>query len=530
MSTSGIPLFWPNPSVAMQGNPLNTSGLSEAQVGSLLSDSFAAWQLSGTRVSFSYSQSTGVPPVSRSDGVNAVYFASNGGQSLEWGVVALTEVLYYVSSGQIAEADMVFNDNQFHFTANPGDTGQVVGGRTAIYLRDVATHEAGHVLGLDHSLVNLSTLIYTAFNGQYELSEDDANGARTMYPNGATGGALTGTVQGTEGGIFGAHVAAINLLTGKVEAGALAAGDGSFRLGDVPAGKYAVMMEPFGTDSSTVSSYYQNVNHRFCTYDLFRRRFYSACGSQGSVSVLGVSAGSSTGLGVLAPSCSSMGNPGGPPSSLAAAKELSSQGGAAWGTMHPGDTHYYVVHGVSGQLSARVMSFSLYSPLDASVQILDSGGNAVAGATSTDNVAAPGPGGVVNYDSVATANVASGDYVLKVSSAGSRVPASKFSAGYDLLDADGHYLVALSVNGDIAPTSLTDMSACVSVPNTPQNASYQDYVPSSTKGHVSGCGALNSGGQGPFSGGMMQVLLTALALQLLGRAARLRAALVRKKR
>jgi len=514
MSESGRPLFWSNPAVVMRANPLNSSGLSAVQVSGLLSSAFSSWQIPGTRVNFSYSQSTGNPVSSAADGINAVYFTSAGGRTLEWGVVALTEVLYFASSGQIAETDMAFNDSQFKFTANAGDTGLSIGGRTAIYLQDVATHEAGHVLGLDHSLVNLSSLIYTAFNGQFSLSNDDTNAIKTIYPGGAANGAsFTGSVRGTQGGIFGAHVVAINLGTGQVESGALAGSDGSFRLGDVPAGNYAVMMEPFGTDSSSVSSYYQNVDHRFCDSSRFRRRFYSACDSQGTVSVLSAGAATQLDLGTLAPSCASMGNPGGAPNSIAAAREISSTGGAAWGTMSPGDTHYYVVHNVTGQLSARALSYSLYSPVDVRVQILNSAGAALAGASSIDNVADPGPGGNTNFDSVASANVPAGDYLIQVTSAGLRVPASKYSAGYDLLDADGHYLLALEVNGAMIPTATTDMSSCVSVHNSLQSASYSQPA-ADEKNAATGCGSLGSGG-GPFMGGMMQVLLTALGVQLL---------------
>lgn len=533
MSSSGRALYWNSPSVTMVGNPMNSSGLSAAQVSTMFSGAFGSWQVSGARSSIAYTQSSGAPVVSANDGINAVYFSSAGNRQLDWGVVALTEVLYYVSSGQISEADMVFNDNQFLFTTNPGDTGTIVNGRNAIYLRDVATHEAGHVLGLDHGLVNLSSLIYTAFSGQYSLSGDDQNAMRTMYPSGASsGGALSGVVVGTRGGIFGAHVQAINLLTGRVEAGALAASDGSFRLGDVPAGKYAVLMEPFSASVSSVSSYYQNVDHRFCGYSTYRRGFYSACGTSGA-SVISVDSGSNTGLGTLAPSCSQMGNPGGVPSSIAAAKEISNQGGAAFGTLHPGDAHYYSVHNVSGALSARVMSYSVFSPVDVKVTILDQNGNAIAGSSSIDNVDNPGPGGVVNYDSVATANVASGDYVIQITSAGTRIPSSKFSAGYDLVDSDGHYLLALAVNGDINPTGATDMSSCVSVPNVPQSASYQDYVgPAAQKEKTAGCGMLSSasGGGGPFFGGMMQVLTAAALVQLLSVALRNRRKPARPKR
>jgi hypothetical protein len=532
MSQSGHPLYWSNPSVPIRANPVNLSGLAAAQVSALLAPSLASWRIPDTRVSFSYSQNPSYPANSSFDGANSLYFASTGGVSMEWGVVAVTQVLYQASSGQIAEADITFNDNQFRFTANEGDTGHSIGGRTAIYLRDVATHETGHVLGLDHSLVNQSSLIYTAFSGQFSLSEDDTNAIRTLYPATQTGGALSGTVRGTAGGIFGAHLAAINLENGKVEAGGVANADGGFRLGNIPPGKYAVLMEPFGADISSVSSYYQNVNHRFCSGQLFRRRFYSACGSQGAATVLSVGASTTVNLGTLAPSCAAMGNPGGPPDSAAGAREIASNGGAAWGMMSPGDSHYYLVRDVSGQLSAKVLSYSLYSPLDTSVQILRSAGAAVPGATSVDNVRNPGPGGVTNYDAAASATVPPGDYLIRVSSAGMRIPASQYSAGLDLLDSGGHYLLALGVNGEFGAEGATDMSACVSVPNSPQSASYSDPPPNGSGPDQggSGCGSL-SGGSGPFGGGMTLALGTALAIQLLALASRIRRrALVRRRR
>jgi hypothetical protein len=141
---------------------------------------------------------------------------------------------------------------------------------------------------------------------------------------------------------------------------------------------------------------------------------------------------------------------------------------------------------------------------------------AIAGSTSVDNVDAPGPGGVVNYDSVATATVPNGDYLIQITSSGTRIPASKFSAGYDLVDADGHYLIALAVNGDINPTGATDMSSCASVNNVPQGASFQSYTAPAQKEQAAGCGviAISGSGGGPFFGGMMQVLTAALFVQL----------------
>ncbi len=512
---SGFPLFWSNPAVVLQGNPQNSSGLNTNQVLAQFQAAAQSWSQAGSAASFSYNQSASVPAQSGFDGRNSVLFASSGSRDLGWGVVAVTEVLYYPDSGQIAEADLTFNDNQFLFTSNAGDTGRNIGGRTAIYLQDVATHEIGHALGLDHSTVNLSTLVYTAFTGQFALAQDDLTAARTLYPAAREGGALQGQIRGTNGGIFGAHVLAVNLLSGKVEAATLAEQDGSFRVGDLPTGKYALFMEPLTAASSTISPYFANLDHRFCGGYEFQRRFYADCGSTGKAAILDVN-GQSLAVNSLAPSCNQMGNPGGAPSTMAKAKEIPAGGGAMFGTLSAGEVHYYKIRGTVGQLQARAIAYALFSPIDLKVELLSSGGQPLAGAQMVDNLQDPRPGGGIHYDSYAKASVNQGDYLVRVT-AKAAIPSTAFPAGYDLVAGAGHYLLALAVNGDVASQGPTDMASCVSVQNTRQSASFRASSSRQETEEGGGCGSLSSGGQGPFSGGLLLVLFSALGFHFFAR-------------
>ncbi|MGE3263496.1 MAG: matrixin family metalloprotease [Bacteriovoracia bacterium] len=515
ISETGRPLYWANSSVGLRVNPSNSSGLSEASVTTMLNQAFTAWKsVPGTQINPSVAVSVNFAANTAVDGLNTIYFASRSGRRMDYGVIALTEVFYYLSDGRIAETDMSFNDNQFLFTANAGDTGKTIGGRTAIYLRDVATHEAGHVFGIDHSSVNLSSMIYTAFSGQFFLGGDDQSAISSLYPGGGARGAIEASVQGTNGGIFGAHIEAINLATGKVEAGALSNSDGSVRIGDLPPGKYSVLIEPYAADTSSISSYFQNVDHHFCSGANFRRRFFGTCGSA-QAGVVEVANGSTTNIGTLSPSCAQIGNPQGSPLSLASARDLGGDGASVFGTLRPGETHYYRVTGVNGDLVARAIAYSIYSPLDLSVRILTSGGNSVAGASSTDNIEAPMPGGYTNYDSLAQGNNLQGDYVIAVSASSTRVPSSSFSAGYDLLDRDGHYLLALGVNGSYGALASGDMSACVTLNNRAQSATWRAPASSKTEDEKksSGCGTLGPIDDNPFSGGLMQLLVGTALIQ-----------------
>jgi hypothetical protein len=113
-------------------------------------------------------------------------------------VIALTTVSYAQDSGEIVDADMELNAWAGSGPAPPGyyftcvDTGGTCGapgqaGCIAMDVQNVATHEAGHVLGLAHSSVAGSTMEASAPLGETAkrtLAQDDVQGVCAIYPAG----------------------------------------------------------------------------------------------------------------------------------------------------------------------------------------------------------------------------------------------------------------------------------------------------------------------------------------------------------
>ncbi len=137
-----------------------------------------------------------------------------------WGfadtVIAVTTTTFSRETGEIVDADIEFNAASFDFTVADGPPCE--GGRTrgcvSTDLENTATHEIGHLLGLDHSPLQGSTMYASAPLGETSkrsLSEDDAAGICAIYPAGlppsvcasqeGAGARETGCACGTSGRI-----------------------------------------------------------------------------------------------------------------------------------------------------------------------------------------------------------------------------------------------------------------------------------------------------------------------------------------
>ncbi len=154
------------------------------------------------------------------------------------GIVALTPV-WFSGSGVISDADILFNGADFAFTTEDAPF--------AFDVQDVATHELGHLLGLDHSgwagatmypYVDPTVILHRSISG------DDERGLRDAYPAG-TFSTITGRVTRAADGtaVAGANIAALD-ADGRTIAGALATSSGNYALKGLEAGDYTVWASP----------------------------------------------------------------------------------------------------------------------------------------------------------------------------------------------------------------------------------------------------------------------------------------------
>lgn len=234
-----------------------------------------------TDVAVEYSGSSTLTNPDYQDCQNVIGFSDTTSGDFSTGTIAFTQIVtvtrppgstgsftYNCSGGAsrtcslddcIADADIEFNPNVNFVTSltPPANTFSV---------QSVATHEEGHLLGLDHSGIG-HTIMFpfgdTAAAGQQvQLSTDDAIGISYLYPCNAisgncTGifsvqtGVISGVVSLNGSGIFGAHVIAVDVNTGDAVTDGLTAPDGVYKLIGAPPGNYYVLALPLAANSDS---------------------------------------------------------------------------------------------------------------------------------------------------------------------------------------------------------------------------------------------------------------------------------------
>lgn len=202
------------------------------------------------------------------------------------GVVAVTVLSYDPGVGAVSEGEILLNQTTtraFCLTADKAGTtcqNRDMTGGNRVFLGDVLAHEFGHFMGLGHSEVRESSMVFSTFKGQHSPHADDIAGARTVYgaPN---FGKIMGTVMGGSAvPVFGAHVQAISTRSGAIAAGTISQEDGRFILSGLDLDDtYYLYVEPL-RHLESLSDAYRSAKTEFCPA-AYVGSFFEKCGSAG---------------------------------------------------------------------------------------------------------------------------------------------------------------------------------------------------------------------------------------------------------
>jgi|GEM_PF-6704353 len=226
-----------------------------------------------------------LPIVSSNFGTNTFSYSTDT-RYFGPGVVAVTILNYDAGVGRVSSGQILVNQTStrgFCLTANKAGNSCTTPGAgllTRVYLGDVVAHEMGHLLGLGHSEVRDSSMLFTTFKGQHTPHGDDVAGVRKIYSS--TGfGTLSGTVMGgNRTPVFGAHVQAISTKTGVIAAASLSQENGSFMIEGLElSDTYYIYVEPLNFLEALPDAY-RSAQKDFCP-GAYVGSFFETCGSSG---------------------------------------------------------------------------------------------------------------------------------------------------------------------------------------------------------------------------------------------------------
>jgi len=395
----GTALRWPDHNpwgidgayLPLVGNALNRGNVAPTDLRRAVVGALNQWQVASD-YGFSWDYWQGIdlevyPPAVRRDGVSTIHFAvASGNITLPRDAAAFTQVWWDPETQEIAEIDIVLNDQTFEFTSDPAEALYQQGlSNRVLYLDDVVTHEVGHALGLDHSGTLGASMFTWGWQGQSTLACDDRGGAIASFPPpGNELGELSGYVLDPEGEpVFGAQVSLIRAGRGGVESAVVTDDGGRYTARWLPPGEYYVFVEPWYGEPASLSPHYEAMDHRRCFGEFWSRQFVTREDGH-ALRGVEVTAGGATGLPPIRVRCTTgvsiegelgadewagaptvfergrSGSTGPDGEDRFAVVDRPPAGGC------PADDcrfRWYRLRDVEGDLTIRALSYSLYSPV-----------------------------------------------------------------------------------------------------------------------------------------------------------------------
>jgi hypothetical protein len=241
-------------------------GVSLAQFEAAVSRAFATWEAVPTAsIRFERVGITAAGP-SEDDGVTVLGFESRPDRDRVLGATTFT---FDRVRGEIVEADIFFNAIFAWSVASGGEANR-------FDLESIALHEIGHLAGLGHSALGetearpggrrvigaeavMFPIAFMAGNiaGRTPMS-DDVAGVSDIYPDGGFNrekGSVSGRITKDGRGIFGAHVVAHNVRTGKMVSTFTLNANGDYAIAGLEPGPAVVRVEPL--DDGDLESFFQ---------------------------------------------------------------------------------------------------------------------------------------------------------------------------------------------------------------------------------------------------------------------------------
>jgi len=266
-SPSGNAAHWTTSPIVYSFNSRGTPEIFGTQEFDAVRVAFATWDaVPNSGLAFSEAGSLVSNGASASDGVNTILWIDDPSHRLlqARGFIAATLTTFSDITGIISDTDLVFDGAHFTFTVSAD--GNTTTNSGPFDIQEVATHEIGHWIGLDHVSTRGSVMFPGGYPGSITLrtlTQDELSAAQFIYPpvSPPPEATISGTVTRSGVGVKRAYVEAFQ--NGAPIVGVLTDAVGAYTMRRVPAGTYLIRVQPYtnstpGNGGWTSSAFYGN--------------------------------------------------------------------------------------------------------------------------------------------------------------------------------------------------------------------------------------------------------------------------------